>query len=403
MVTITPKGTKVLGELQKTDKPVRVLEGGSRSSKTWSIIQWILFVYCVKNTGKRITITREKLTWLKSTVVKDFQEIVEMHNLPIQPEINIRRSEQDYKLWGNEISFIGIDESQKLFGRKQNITWCNEVIGEGGASDITKKQFDQLEMRTTEAMILDYNPKATEHWIYDSILTREDVFHHRSTMLDNPFLEAKIRKTILSYKPTPENRKRGTADELQWKIYGLGERADIKGLVFPDCNYVREMPEDYKWRCFGLDFGYTNDPSALIEVRLSEGQLYLREWIYETGLTNQDLANKMELLGVTPNDEIIADSAEPKSIEEIHRLGYWIKGAEKGPDSIRNGINRLKQYPLNITEDSLNLKSEKQHYRWAEDKQGKAVNKPIDNHNHAWDAIRYVALNKLTESEFFVL
>ena len=396
------KGTKVLEGLINASEPVRVLEGGSRSSKSWSILQWILFFYCASNRGKRITITRERLTWLKSTVMKDFQEIVETTGINVTPTINLNRPDQVYHFNGNEIAFIGIDESQKLFGRKQHVVWVNEVIGEGGASDITKHQYDQLEMRTEEVVLMDFNPKAITHWVYDSVIPRRDCYHSVSTMLDNPFLPEKVCNTILSYEPTPGNIEAGTADEYMWKVYGLGQRAEIKGVVYSNVGYTKSIPEDYKWRVYGLDFGFTNDPTALIEVTYSGGDLYLREIIYKTGLTNTDISEAMKEAGVS--GLIIADSAEPKSIEDLLRLGWSVESAVKGPDSVRNGIDTVKRYKLWIDEGSPNIKSERALYRWSENRQGESQNKPIDKHNHAMDAVRYAVMHQVASADtFFVI
>lgn len=397
MSVLKAKASIVYEQLSASDKPVKVLEGGSRSSKTWSIIQYLLLNHSLCRTGIRITIVRERLTWLKATVLKDFEEITTLYNIPVYPDINLNRPDQTYKVGGAEWSFIGLDEQQKLFGRKQTIAWINEVIGDSPNTSISKQDFDQIEMRTEELMILDYNPKATVHWIYDNVVTRPDVDFIHSTMLHNPFLPDKIRRKILSYEPTEANKKAGTADETMWNIYGLGKRGDVKGLIFPNVTYVKEFPVNCRWVAYGLDFGYTNDVSALIKIGFSEGELYLDELIYEDGLTNPDLCEKMKGLGINGSSEIIADSAEPKSIAEIKRKGYKIIEAVKGAGSVKYGIDTLKSYKINITETSLNLKVEQTNYKWKLDNAGKPTNEPIDAFNHLWDAARYAASVKISK------
>lgn len=375
------------------------LEGGSRSTKTWSTLQELI-VYCQenKNKGKEITIIRDRLTWLKATILKDFREILK--SLGWWRESSYHGSDPlTYELFGNEFSFIGADEEAKLHGRKQHIFYINELIGTpGSAYNVTKEIFDQLEMRTSERWYVDYNPKVTSHWIYDVISKRGDVKMVHSTMLDNPWLPETIRKKILSYEPTSENKARGTADRVKWDIYGLGKRSQHEGLIFKNIAYCKDFPAEAKLLAYGLDFGYSNDVTALVKIGLQNGELYRDELIYETGLLNTDIMKLMEAKGVKKSDKIIADSAEPKSIAEFKRAGWNIEPAQKGADSISIGIDILNRYKINTTERSLNLKLEDENYVYKEDKQtGKLLNIPIDDWNHGWDGTRYVALNCLNK------
>lgn len=391
------EGSAVFEKLLNSDKSCFALEGGSRSTKTWSIIQWLL-LYCQenRNKGKEITISRDRLTWLKATVFKDFKEVLIKQGWWRDSSHN--KSEMTYELLGNEISFIGLDEPAKLHGRKQNIFWINEAIGTpGSAYNPTKDVFDQLEMRTTEGWFMDYNPKVTSHWIYDSVLTRPDVHFIHSTMLDNPFLEQKIRDKIYSYEPTAENISRGTADRVKWLIYGKGERAQHEGLIFTNVHWVTDIPSEAKLIAYGLDFGFTNDVSALMKVCLLNGELWIEQIIYETGLMNTDLSRLFEKHNLR-RDEIIADSAEQKSIAELRAKGWNITGVIKGKDSIKFGIDTLKNYRINVTERSTGFKQEVENYVWKQDPQtGVYLNEPVDDFNHGWDAIRYVALMKLAD------
>lgn len=385
------QGSRVLAELLKCKGRIRVLEGGSRSSKTWSIIQFII-LYCqtaAKNKQvKQITIARQKLTWLKLTILKDFKEIMMLYGL--WNDNDFHKSEMTYTLFGCEILFGGLDEPQKLHGRKQHIFWYNEAI------EASKEDFDQLLMRTEEFGILDYNPSTTKHWIFEKVLTRPDVDFIHSTLLDNPFLPELIRKEILSYEPTPENEANGTADENKWKIYGLGLRAQIEGLIFTNVGYVKEFPVVSKGG-IGLDFGFTNDPTAIVRLGLAEGQVFAKELCYERGLTNSDICNRLEGAGVSKSELIVADSAEPKSIAEIRRMGWNIIGATKGHGSISNGIDILKRYRINITEDSVNFKKESENYTWKKDRAtNQYLNIPIEAFNHCWDATRYIASETLS-------
>lgn len=379
------QASRVLDDLLASDKVNFVLEGGSRSTKTWSIIQWLL-LYCQKNQGKEIVISRDRLTWLKATVFKDFKDILK--DVGWWRDANWNKSEMTYELHGNLFTFMSLEEPAKLHGLKTDIFWINEAIGTpGSAFNPTKEVFDQLEMRNTEGWFMDYNPKVTDHWIYNSVLTRPDVHWIHSTQLDNPFLSEKNRQKIMSYEPTEENIRRGTADRVKWLIYGKGERAQHEGLIFTNIQYVSVIPQEAKLIAYGLDFGFTNDVSALIKVSLSGGELWLEQIIYETGLTNDDLSRRFQKAGLKTNEEIIADSAEQKSIAELKAKGWNIKAVVKGKDSIQFGIDILKKYKLNILDRSEGIKQEAENYVWKEDPHtGKSTNVPIDDYNHAWDA-----------------
>ena len=370
---------------------IHVLEGGSRSSKTWSIIQRLL-LHAQMNPNTEFTICRQKMTWLRITLLKDFEEITRIYGIPVEPEWNPNRPNQEYKILGCGFTFLGLDEPQKLHGRKQDIAWINEAM-EASLAD-----FDQLEMRTNDFMILDYNPSQEHHWIFERVEPREDANLFRSTQLDNPFLPEAIRKKILGYEPTEENKRRGTADETNWKIYGLGIRAQQKGLIYTNWKVVNSMPDNYKKRSIGLDFGFTNDPTAAIDLRLSEGKIWMDELLYQTGMTNPEIARALPK-GIP----IIADSAEPKSIEELRRLGVEVQASVKGPDSVRQGIQLMQQYELCITERSINLIRELKNYKWKIDNNGKVQNQPIDNFNHLLDAARYGAQQFSISREFFVI
>lgn len=379
-----------------------VFEGGSRSSKTYSLIQFII-TYCghYKNKGKKITISRQKLTWLKATVLIDFFDILNSLNLYNSQMHN--KTENIYVLFGNTISFIGLDEKQKLHGRKQDLFWINEAI------EAKYDDFKQMNQRTTECFLLDYNPSATEHWIYDHVITRPDTLFFHSTQLDNPFLEGSIRREILSYEPTEINIKNGTADQLYWEIYGLGKRAAPQGIVFPDWNFVQKMPrrKDRKITGYCMDYGFTNDPTSINEICLAYGQIYVRELVYEKGLTSiinrskpgqPSIEQRLIEHGVRKKlDPIVAESADPRLNAELSLAGFNIIPVKN--KSIKTGIAILKRYRVNITEDSLNIKREKNNYRWKWDHElDKPLNEPIDLWNHAIDSIRYWGLRYLIGS-----
>lgn len=384
---------------------VVVLEGSSRSSKTYSILQFLIS-YALKHSSEHlsITIARERLTWIKSSVMIDFLTIIDRQFHRYNPN-NWNKSDLIYTLGRTKFNFIGLDEAQKLHGRKQDIFWINEAI------EAKYKDFEQLIIRTTKFGILDYNPSAEVHWIYDRVLRREDAFYIHSTYKDNPFLEPVIVTEIEKLKPTEENIKSGTADETSWKIYGLGLRACQKGLIFTNVGIVKEFPAliDCKKTFYGMDFGFTNHPSALIKIALCHGELYAEELFYEAGLVNiinplkpqqKSIERYLSQYNLKYDcNKIWADSAEPKSIQEISDKGYNIVGVVKSADSILNGIDIIKRYKLNITEKSINLIHESQNYKWFEDRTGTMTNKPVDAFNHGFDALRYGCMSELATLE----
>lgn len=389
------KVSSVFTKLRKAAMRVVVMEGSSRSTKTFSIIQYILMRH-QETKGLTTTISRKRLTWIKGTVLVDFFEIaMEQFGLPGPDSDNWNKSEMTYKVNGGEISFIGLDEPQKLHGRKQDIAWINEAV------EADKKDFNQLVIRTKEKIILDYNPSYEQHWIYDSVVPRDDCQFMKSTYKDNPFLSPDIIEEIERFKPTPENIRQGTADEVNWKIYGLGERAAHRGLIFGQVEICKDLPPSNEWKkvFYGLDFGFTNDPTALTMIVLAHGQLFFKQLIYKRGLTNiinpmnpkQDsIQGKLIQLGIPKNATIWADAAEPKSIADLNNCGWWgVKPADKGPDSIITGIDTIKRFKCFITEDSIDAIKEKNNYKWKEDKSGNPTNEPIDAWNHFWDSVRY--------------
>jgi len=390
--------------LYKSKKRIIVLEGSSRSGKTYSIIQYL--IYRALTEKLFITVARDKLTWLKGSVLRDFFSILEDHFRLFTPD-SFNKSESIYTFDnGSIVSFIGLDEAQKVHGRKQDIVWLNEAM------EVDINSFNQLAIRTTKQIILDYNPSSESHWIYDRVCTRDDCDFFHSTYKDNPFLEREVKEEIERLEPTPENIKNGTADETSWKIYGLGVRASPKGLIFPNFTIVKELPpeSERKKQGYGLDFGFTNDPTALIHVVLAHGELYLDELIFKRGLTNiinpkathqASIESEINSIRISKFLPIYADSAEPKSIQDLKNAGFNIKGADKGQDSIINGIDIIKRYKLNVTERSLNLIKELRNYKWQEDKAtGTTLNKPIDAFCHGIDSVRYYALMELRQPFF---
>jgi phage terminase large subunit len=312
--------------------------------------------------------------------MRDFFEILEKAGLYEPTDHN--KSSSEYKLNGNLIEFVSLDQPQKVRGRKRDALFINE------ANELYFEDWQQLIMRTSGKVILDYNPSDSFHWIYDKVVPRDDCDFYKTTYIDNPFIDDAVRHEI--------ERLKGSDDDY-WRIYGLGERGLSRATIFQ----YRTAPEAQgTLLSYGLDFGYTNDPTSLVAVYKDGTDLYIKELIYKTGLTNQDIAEELEALGVSKRDEIFADSSEPKSIEELYRLRWNVKPTQKGADSVRAGIDQLKRHTLYVVAGSPNVEKEFQNYKWKEDKNGQLLREPVDSWNHAIDATRYAAFNKLSRPNY---
>jgi phage terminase large subunit len=351
--------------------------GGSRSTKTYSILQLLLIKALESTEPLVISIVRKSLPSLRISVMRDFFNILKQ--LDVYDVESHNKTENTYMLNNTMFEFFSIDDAQKRRGTKRDILFINE------ANELTWEDFFQLQIRTTTQIFMDFNP-SEYFWYNDKLQIRDDVKTIHSTYKDNPFLNQDQINEIERLQHT---------DHQYYQIYALGQFAGAMDRIY-SFTPVDDIPVDVaKLVALGLDFGFTNDPTSLIEVWKHEDNLYLNELLYDKGMTNQDIAEAMKEYNVDRFIDIIADSAEPKSVEEISRMGFNIKPAQKGPDSIKNGIDILKRHKLHVTKDSINLIKEFNNYKWVTDKDGNKLNKPIDMFNHALDAVRYVALNKL--------
>jgi|11BtaG_2_1085332.scaffolds.fasta_scaffold00261_19 phage terminase large subunit len=380
----------------KKPKPINVQQGGTSSGKTYGILQHLL-EEGARNNNEIITVYAEDIPALKAGAYRDTQHILES-----EPDLRKwyplekgywNKSDRIFKCKsGSIIEFNSYSSELDARQGKRDRSFGNE------ANAIPYGIFEQINLRTKKQSIIDFNPSA-RFWAHDKLFGLSEVEWNVTTFRDNAFIDEKTIAKILSYEPTPENIERGTANEYRWKVYGLGEVGRLEGLIFPDFIVDSYYPKEYKWRVFGMDFGFTNDPTTLVEIRYAHGNLYWKEHIYETGLTNPDICDKLERLGMDKRDLIIADSAEPKSITEIKRKGWNIKGAVKGKDSINQGVDAIKRYKSYIHSGSKNLIEEFSSYIWDKDKDGNPTNKPIDKFNHGIDAGRYGLSMKLLHSK----
>jgi phage terminase large subunit len=327
-----------------------------------------------------ITIVRKSFPAVRGTVMRDFFTI--LRDYKMYAEDYHAKTSSEYIIEGNTIEFISLDQPQKIRGRKRDLLFINE------ANELNYEDWQQLIFRTGEQIILDYNPSDEFHWIYDKVLSRDDCSFYQTTYKDNPFLPQPIVEEIERLQDTDEN---------YWRIYGLGERGQSRSLVF-SFSTVTSIPDTAKLVSYGLDFGFSNDPTAMVGTYMEGDNIFVREFIYRTGMTNQDIGQELSRLGLDRRDEVYADSAEPKSIEEIHRMGWNVKPTSKG--AINQGIDMLRRYKLHVLETSSNVIKEMRNYKYIEDKNGDLTNKPIDKYNHACDALRYSVINKLSRPNY---
>lgn len=355
-------------------------QGGTGSGKTYAIEQ-VLFCLACENHKQVITIVGQDIPNLKAGALRDALNI---YNNSDHLKAMIKTYNKTDRIFefhnGTIIEFKSYANAQDAKSGKRDYLFINEANG------ITYDIFNELFLRTRKRVFIDYNPNSN-FWVHDHLIGKKNVQLIISDHRHNPFLQQTERDKIEALKE---------ADEELWKVYARGLTGKIMGLVFANNWHIcEELPTDAKLIAVGLDFGYTNDETGCIEVYRQNGELWVDELFYETHLTNTDISKRMQDAGISKKTEIIADSAEPKSIEELARHGWNIKGAKKGPDSIQHSIDILKRYKINVTRRSVNLRKELARYKWKIDRSGKPINEPVDTWNHLIDPLRYVALNKL--------
>lgn len=355
-------------------KPLIIQQGGTSSGKTYSIIL-ALVTYLSQNQNLTCSVVSCTFPHLKRGAIRDFAGITgaigglqKWNQTDCVGQIN-----------GNTIEFFSADNDGKVRGGKRDILFINE------ANLINYERYRQLSIRTGKTVIIDFNP-VSEFWLHTDVIpaaSANDMIFRRTTYRDNPRVPEKIIREIEALKIT---------NEQLYRVYGLGLTGNVTGLVFPSFTLVDSFPAEAKKQCYGLDFGFTNDPTAIIRIGFLSGNLYLDEVVYDYGLTNPDISERMKQAGINKRDEIVADAAEPKSIEELRRMGWNIRPGTKR--EINYGIDIMKRYPLCVTKRSLSLAKELRNYSWRVDSAGRSLNVPIDAFNHGIDSARYAVIEK---------
>jgi len=360
-------------------------EGGARSSKTYSILQ-CLIIYGLKNPGTNISIVRNTFPTLRGSIMKDFFEL--LHTYDLYQDDKHNKSEHIYQFPnGSKVEFFSTDSEQKLRGRKRDILYCGE------ANELSEGVFLQLKIRTTNKIIMDWNPSDDDHFLYE-VCKEEDAILIKSTYKDNPFLSDALIKDL---------ERLINADENYYKIYVLGERPTKTSRVY---NHFKITQDDLlfdSWDdiSYGLDLGF-NDPCALVETKYKGDKIYVKELLYESKLTTQDLIGKLKDL-IGDKSKTIYSDHRPEVVEELNREGFNVKIAEK---SIKAGIDFLKSKEIWIHGDSVNLLKEYKMYSWKLRKDGTISDEVVDYHNHILDSLRYSIYthrNKKTNYQFFTI
>jgi phage terminase large subunit len=381
--------TTAINKILKLEKRIKGVQGGTSAGKTYGIIP-ILIDIAAKNPKKEISIVAESIPHLKRGAMKDFKKIMYDTGRWIQNHWHSTDSKYTFTN-GAYIEFFSADDGAKLRGGRRDILYMNE------ANNMTFGAYTELAVRTKEDVYLDWNP-TNPFWFHEELHEDKDVDFLIINYLDNEACPESAVDFILKAK---EKSLTSNFWANWYQVYGLGNLGTLEGVIFNNWKLCDKIPEGAKRLSYGMDFGYTNDPTTLIDVCQFNGDLYLDELIYQTGLLNSDIIKHCKNL-CDNTTYIVADSSEPKSIEDIKRGGIKIKGALKGKDSIMNGIDTLQQFNIFITSSSTNIIKEFRNYAWDTDREGNKLNKPVDMYNHGIDAIRYAA-ESLKKPKYFLV
>jgi phage terminase large subunit len=375
------KETTAQRKISKLRKRVRVIQGGSSSSKTFTIIP-LLITYAIQVPNSEISIVSESIPHLRRGAIRDFIKIMQWTSN--FTDANWNKSSLTYTFNnGSYIEFFSADQPDKMRGARRDVLFINEC------NNINFETYQQLAIRTRKFIYLDYNP-SSEFWVHTELIGDSDTDFIILTYKDNEALEPSIVREI------EKNRDKAEKEEAKgergfwwnwWQVYGLGLIGSLQGVVFRNWELIDTLPNEARLLGYGMDFGFTNDPTTLTAVYEHEGQYIFHELIYETGLLNNQLHSRMVQNEVSKSKTIYADSADPKTIAELRRYGWKVEGADKG--EIMYGIAKMQEATFKVTSTSTNLIKELKYYIWATDKSGKSLNKPIDDFNHAIDGVRY--------------
>jgi phage terminase large subunit len=370
--------TTSIRKIEALKKRIKIIQGGTSAGKTYGILP-ILITKAATYPKTEISVVAETIPHLRRGALKDFLRIMKDTGRYFDERFNKSLLRYEFAN-GSYIEFFSADDSSKLRGARRDVLYINEC------NNVTFESYNELAIRTKKAIYLDFNP-ANEFWVHTELKDEQDSDFLILTYKDNEALDNSIVQQI------EKNRLKAETSAYWanwWRVYGLGEIGMLEGVIFSNWKTIDILPKEANLIGIGLDFGYTNDPTAIIEIYNYNGQRIINELKYQTGMLNSDIANALP-----KHVPVYADSSEPKSIEEIKRYGITIKGVTKGKDSINYGIDVMQRNEYLVTSNSTNLIKELRAYCWDTDKQGTRLNKPIDTNNHAIDALRYHEMETL--------
>ena len=357
-----------------------VLEGSSRSGKTFSSIDFLLGLCSIPGVSNLVIyIIKETYNSFKTTLYNDFNVRLPMHGIP-SPMANVKDI-QSFNLFDSRVYMIGADQPSKFHGAGCDFFWINESL------EVSQDIFNQLEQRCRQFWWMDYNPKTSLHWVFN-LEKRDEVSFCHSTVKDNPSIPYWELQKILSYEPIIQNITNGTADDYMWQVYGLGKRASPEGVVFKNVTWISEFPGDLDKIAYGLDFGFTSSPSSIVKVGVRGRDMFIESMFY-TPTENADILAE-PLAKIIGSNHIWADSAERGMISDLKIKGLKVLAAKKWPGSIRYGIDFLKRFKLHLVKNT-DLRKEQENYKWRT-VGGIQLDEPIDDFNHIWDAVRYASV-----------
>lgn len=370
------QATTATRKLLGLKKRIKGVAGGTSAGKTISILQILIDKAQSDPTPKLTSIVSESFPHLRRGSMRDFLNIMQEHNY-FKDEC---WSKTDYIYTfetGSKIEFFSADQPSKVRGPRRDRLYINE------ANNVPHEAFDQLEVRTKDEVWLDWNP-TNEFWWYDQVAPNREHDFITLTYLDNEGLDQQIVQSI-------EARK---GNKAWWQVYGLGQLGEVEGKIYKDWNIVDTVPHEARLERRGLDFGYSADPAALVAVYYYNGGYILDQELYQTGMRNSAIAERIKN-APEPQTLVVADSAEPKSIDDILLAGVNIVGADKGQGSLNRGINHVQDHRISVTKRSVDLIREYRNYMWKFDRDGRQLDVPEGGNDHALDAARY-ALESLT-------
>ena len=370
--------TTAIDKIEALQKRIKIIQGGTSAGKTYSVLA-VLITKAASYARTEISIVAESIPHLRRGALKDFLKIMKENNRYFDERFNKSLLRYEFSN-GSVMEFFSADDSSKLRGARRDILYINEC------NNVTFESYNELAIRTKKEVYLDFNP-ANEFWVHKELKDEPDSDFLILTYKDNEALD----KSIVEQLERNREKAKTSTYWANWaRVYLDGQIGMLEGVIFSNWKTIDTLPKDAKLIGIGLDFGYTNDPTAIIEIYNYNGQRILNELKYQTGMLNSDIAKELP-----KHVPVYADSSEPKSIEEIKRYGITIKGVTKGKDSINYGIDVMQRQEYLVTSNSVNLIKELRAYCWDTDKAGTRLNKPIDTNNHAIDALRYHEMETL--------